>query len=121
MGQPVVHFEIIGTDPAKLRRYYSELFGWEFDTSGTTASPVSEAGNYGFVQASDETGIGGGAGYDPHVTFYVSVPDVEAALQKAERLGGRRSMGPERAPGTDLVVAHFTDPEDHLIGLACAA
>lgn len=125
MGQPVVHFEIIGTDPAKLRRYYSELFGWEFDTSGTTAEPVSEPGNYGFVEASDETGIpggvGGGAEYDPHVTFYVGVPDVEAALQKAERLGGKRSMGPEQAPGTGLVVGHFTDPEGHLIGLACAA
>jgi predicted enzyme related to lactoylglutathione lyase len=76
-------------------------------------------------QTSDEAGIargiGGGAGYDPHVTFYVGVPDVEAALQKAERLGGKRSMGPERAPGTDLVVGHFTDPEGHLIGLACAA
>jgi hypothetical protein len=31
MGQPVVHFEIIGSDPAKLRSYYGELFGWEFD------------------------------------------------------------------------------------------
>jgi uncharacterized protein len=125
MGQPVVHFEIIGTDPANLRRYYGELFGWEFDTSGTTADTVSEPGNYGFVQAPDETGIaggvGGGAGYDPHVTVYVGVPDVEAALQHAERLGGKRSMGPERAPGTDLVVGHFTDPEGHLIGLACAA
>ena len=26
MGQPVVHFEIIGTDGAKLREYYGELF-----------------------------------------------------------------------------------------------
>ena len=31
MGQPVVHFEIIGKDPAKLRDYFGELFGWEFD------------------------------------------------------------------------------------------
>jgi hypothetical protein len=27
MGQPVVHFEVIGTDGEKLRRYYSELMG----------------------------------------------------------------------------------------------
>ena len=27
--------------------------------------------------------------------FYVFVPDVEAALQKAERLGGTRRMGPD--------------------------
>ena len=46
------------------------------------------------------------------------VPDVEAALQKAESLGGTRRMGPEQAPGANLVVGHFTDPEGHLIGLA---
>jgi predicted enzyme related to lactoylglutathione lyase len=52
------------------------------------------------------------------VIFYVGVPDVEAALRKAESLGGTRRMGPEKNPGADLVVAHFTDPEGHLIGLA---
>jgi predicted enzyme related to lactoylglutathione lyase len=54
----------------------------------------------------------------PHVIFHVGVPNVEAALQKAESLGGRRRMCPEKDPGADLVVAHFTDPEGHLIGLA---
>jgi len=29
MRNPVVHFEIIGTDPQRLRGYYDELFGWE--------------------------------------------------------------------------------------------
>ena len=33
MGQPVVHFEVIGKNPEKLRRYYNALFGWEFDTA----------------------------------------------------------------------------------------
>ena len=49
MGQPVVHFEIIGKDPAKLRSYFGELFGWEFDTSSPVAEAVSEPMNYGFV------------------------------------------------------------------------
>ena len=123
MGQPVVHFEIIGTEPERLRGYYGELFGWEFDAGGgvaglsprpgTTASPPGGAGIPG--------GVGGGAGYAARVLFYVGVPDVEAALRRAESLGGTRAMGPERAPGRDLVVAHFTDPEGHLIGLAGAA
>jgi predicted enzyme related to lactoylglutathione lyase len=52
------------------------------------------------------------------VIFYVGVPDVEAALRKAESLGGTRRMGPDQAPGRDLVVAHFTDPQGNLIGLA---
>lgn len=119
MAQPVVHFEIIGTDPAKLRDYYGQLFGWGFDTSGPVAASVSAAGEYGFTETGGiPGGVGGGAGFAPHVVFYVGVPDVAAALREAERLGGIRRMGPERAPGRDLVVAQFTDPEGNLIGLA---
>ena len=51
---------------------------------------------------------------------YVGVPDIEAALAEAERLGGKRQMGPERAP-TGLVIGHFTDPEGNLIGVAGTA
>ena len=126
MGQPVVHFEIIGSDPAALRGFYGELFGWEFDTSGPVAPSVSSAGEYGFVNppsagAGVPGGVGGGAGYDAHVVFYVGVADVEAALQQAERLGGTRRMGPERAPGGPVVVGHFADPEGNLVGVAAPA
>ncbi|MEV5718311.1 VOC family protein [Amycolatopsis mediterranei] len=119
MGRPVVHFEIIGTDPARLRGYYGELFGWEFDTSGPVSDQVSEPGEYGFVETDTiPGGVGGGAAHESHVVFYAGVPDVAAALAEAERLGGTRRMGPDRVPGRDLVVAHFTDPEGNLIGLA---
>ncbi len=125
MGQPVVHFEIIGADPARLRGYYGQLFGWEFDTSGAVAASVSEPGEYGFVANPDGVGIpggvGGGASHPSRVLFYVGVPDVEAALLAAEALGGARVSGPERVPGGGLVVGHFTDPEGHLIGLAAVA
>jgi predicted enzyme related to lactoylglutathione lyase len=126
MGQPVVHFEIIGNDPARLRGFFKDLFGWECDTSGVVADAVSEPENYGFIDlltASDGSGIrggiGGGEAYDRHVVFYVGVSDVEAALQKAEGLGGQRQMGPVTAPN-GLVVGHFTDPEGNRIGLASA-
>jgi uncharacterized protein len=125
MGNPVVHFEIIGRDPQRLRDYFGGLFGWDFDTRGPVSPAVSEAGNYGFVDVNASTGgigipggVGGGAGYDGHAMFYVGVPDVEAALQKAEDLGGARVIGPEANPGTDLVIGHFTDPEGHLVGVA---
>jgi predicted enzyme related to lactoylglutathione lyase len=125
MGQPIVHFEIIGKDPERLRSYYGNLFGWEFDTNVPVAEAISQPGNYGFVDrntTSDGTGIpggvGGGVGYKGYVIFYVGVPNVEAALKKAESLGGTRRMGPQKKPGADLVVGHFTDPEGHLIGLA---
>ena len=122
---PVVHFEVIGKNPEKLRSYYGDLFGWKFDTSGPVAQAISEPGNYGFIErntTADGTGIpggvGGGLGHGGHAIFYVGVPDVEAALQKAERLGGTRLMGPEKKPGGGVVVGHFKDPEGHLIGLA---
>ena len=124
MGQPVVHFEIIGKDPAKLREYFGELFGWEFSVPSPVSEAVSDPAQYGFVDRMalpDGTGIpggvGGGPGYEGHAVFYIAVPDVEAALDKAESLGGKRRMGPERAP-SGLVVGHFTDPEGNLVGVA---
>jgi uncharacterized protein len=124
MGQPVVHFEIIGRDPARLRHYYADLFGWEFQTGDAATEAVSQPGNYGFVDGQttgDGTGINGGvaggAEHAPSVLFYVGVSDVEAALRKAEELGGTRQMGPDGTPGT-LVVGRFTDPEGNLIGVA---
>jgi predicted enzyme related to lactoylglutathione lyase len=119
MGQPVVHFEVIGKDGKKLQRYYSDLFGWEIDSN----NPM----NYGMVAregntAPDGSGIGGGIGgpgpegYPGHVTFYVGVDDVEAALAKAEGLGGTRIMGPEKIMD-QVELGHFTDPEGHLIGV----
>ena len=122
MGQPVIHFEIVGRDAKKLQDYYSQLFGWEIDAN----NPM----NYGMISregntAPDGMGIGGGIaagpdGYDGHVTFYVAVPDVEAALAKAEELGGIRVMGPEKI--MDMVeLGQFKDPEGHLIGLVQSA
>jgi uncharacterized protein len=118
MGQPVVHFEIVGKDAHKLQDYYSELFGWEIDSN----NPMK----YGVVQRegntnADGAGIGGGVGpgpegYPGHVTFYVEVPDVEAALAKAESLGGTRMMGPDK-PMEGVEIGLFNDPEGHVIGL----
>jgi len=118
MGQPVVHFEVIGQDGDKLRRYYSELFGWEVNADNEMGyGMVSREGNL----SPEGIGIGGGIaggppGYEGHVTFYVAVPDVEAALQKAESLGGTRVMGPETIMDS-MVLGQFKDPEGHVIGL----
>jgi uncharacterized protein len=118
MGQPVVHFEIVGRDADALRGYYGELFGWRFDAD----NPM----NYGLVQrdenvSDDGMGIGGGIGagpegYEGHVTFYVGVSDVEATLAQAESLGGSRMMGPETVM-ENVEIGQFQDPEGHLVGV----
>ena len=50
------------------------------------------------------------------MTFYVEVPDVEAALAKAESLGGTRMMGPDKVM-EGVEIGMFNDPEGHTIGL----
>jgi hypothetical protein len=122
MGQPVVHFEVVGRDGEAMRRYYGELFGWEIDADNPAG--------YGIVAREKNVngegiGIGGGVGQTPddyagHATFYVEVPDVESALASAERLGGTRMMGPEKVMGR-IEVGLFADPEGHVVGLVSSA
>jgi uncharacterized protein len=113
MGNPVVHFEVLGQDGDKLRSFYGDLFGWQYN--------LMEGMDYGTLQRGDgEPGIGGGIGEAPqgpgHTTFYVYVDDVQAALDQAESLGGSKVMGPMDIPG-DGSIGLFTDPEGHTVGV----
>ena len=119
MGQPVMHFEVIGKDSAKLRGFYGGLFDWEIQDVG---GPM----DYGVVDreqnlSPEGIGIGGGIGgssaAEGHVTFYVGVEDAEAALTKAEELGGKRVWGPDEVPGQGILIGHLLDPEGHLVGV----
>src|SRR5256886_12050560 len=118
MGQPVVHFEVIGKDGDKLRSYYSELFGWEIDSNNPMHyGMVAREGN----QAPDGSGIGGGIAGGPdgdegHVTFYVAGPEVEEALAIAESLGGNPAIGPETIQDLNQL-RPVQGPEGHLIRL----
>jgi len=121
MGQPVVHFEVVGDDNEKLHAFYGGLFDWKIDTD----NPVG----YGIIDresnlSADGIGIGGGIMGSKemegsHVTFYVEVPDVESALAKAEELGGTRVMGPDQVPGGP-VLGMVNDPEGHMVGVVQA-
>jgi hypothetical protein len=117
MGQPVVHFEVMGRDVEKLRTFYASLFDWQINAD----NPVG----YGIVDRESNNpegiGIGGGIGQMPeghpgYSTFYVEVPDVEAALAKAEGLGGTRLMGPEKVMD-QIEIGMFNDPEGNLVGV----
>lgn len=125
MGAPVVHFEVVGKDGEALKGFYSQLFGWTIDSDNPIGyGMITREGNLN----ADGAGIGGGImgampgmeDYPGHVTFYVEVPDVEAALAQAESLGGTRRTGPDQVPGGP-VIGQFTDPEGHLIGLTQTA
>jgi predicted enzyme related to lactoylglutathione lyase len=111
MTRPVVHFEIRGRDPARLREFYRQLFGWKIDD-----------GNFGyyFIEAGvgGPEGVGGGilAGDEPRMVIYVQVADLEESLAKAEALGGRRVMERLDIPGRPSI-AQAADPEGSVIGL----
>jgi predicted enzyme related to lactoylglutathione lyase len=110
MPSRVAWFEVLGRDADALARFYADLFAWKIDDA-----PM----NYKLATAEGDR-PSGGIGEDPtggpgHVTFYVEVDDLEATLDKAERLGGKVVMPPNDA--MDTAIALFSDPEGHTIGL----
>jgi predicted enzyme related to lactoylglutathione lyase len=77
--------------------------------------------SHGYVKTGGEGSINGGIygvkeGVCPHVTFYVMVDDLQAALSKAESLGGKTVMGPTPIPGAGMI-AMFQDLDGNCIGL----
>jgi predicted enzyme related to lactoylglutathione lyase len=112
MAHPVMWFEVLGNDGAKLQQFYGGLFGWTFDV----IQPI----NYGVAKTGDARGIMGGVGQTfpgtrPWVTFYIETPDVTASLAKASSLGGR--VVTPRTVMPDVTLGVFEDPEGHVIGL----
>ena len=109
MPNPVVHFEIVGADQQLLESFYGAVFDWKI-------TPAME----GYSLVNTGSGIGGGIGAmgeaRRHVTFYVGVEDVEAALALIESKGGQKAFGPHSIPDGGII-AGFTDPEGHLVGL----
>jgi predicted enzyme related to lactoylglutathione lyase len=110
MGNPVVHFEVVGSDGAELQQFYGDLFDWKINAD----NPM----NYGIVDNGGE-GINGGIGQSPdrngHVTWYVQVASIDDCLKKAEDMGGKTVM-----PRTEMdmvTMALLADPEGNVVGL----
>ena len=114
MGNPVTHFEVLGTDAAALQRFYGEAFAWE----------MQDVMQGSYYMVNPGTGVNGGVGAAPggsggHVTFYVEVEDPAAALEKISALGGKTVQEPMEIPDGPTI-ALFADPEGHVIGLVKA-
>lgn len=110
MVNQVVHWEIGGADATKLRAFYHELFGWEFDVTDPS-----------YAVTEGDGGIGGGIMQireymEPYVTIYVSVTDLDEALRHVKELGGEIVVPPTPIPRVGSF-ALFNDPEGTAIGL----
>ena len=120
MGYPVVHFEINSAAPRELQRFYAEAFGWSVDANNPDG--YGDVKTEGVCPGSGFPGIDGGIGRsdtgDDFVTFYVQVPDLDAALTKARELGGETVFGPKQAG--NVVFAMLRDPRGNRIGLVRA-
>ncbi len=109
MADPVVHFEAVGKDGARLRDFYGAVFGWQFN--------VMEPMDYGIVD-NGGAGINGGIGTAPapHAMFYVAVADPQATLDKIEQSGGKTVTPVMEIPGV-VTLATFADTEGNVVGL----
>jgi predicted enzyme related to lactoylglutathione lyase len=100
---PVVHFEIICPDDSALQNFYRELFDWKIDSNNEW--------NYVVVEKGGDNGIAGGiAGNQDgaagsRVTVYAAVDDLQAYLDKAERLGANVVMPVTEMSGTGMAIS----------------
>ncbi|MHB8510678.1 MAG: VOC family protein [Actinomycetota bacterium] len=112
MGNPVVHFEVMGSDVKSLINFYADLFGWHIDFQPEM--------NYGVVDTHAGIGMNGGLGKSQsgksYVTFYMAVDDLDATLKKIEKAGGKTTQPPMEIPNV-VTFAPITDPEGNMLGL----
>jgi predicted enzyme related to lactoylglutathione lyase len=113
MPNPIIHFEVLGSDAGALQRFYGEAFGWEMENVMDGAYYMAHPGS------GIDGGVGSAQGGPGHVTFYVEVEDPAAALEKIGSLGGKTIQEPMDIPNGPTI-ALFADPEGHVVGLVKA-
>ena len=103
--------ELSTTDHGAAFDFYAKLFGWE-KTEAVDMGPIGTYQMYG------RTGRPIGGMYDgsragatpPSWLFYLTVADMDEALERVRRGGGRVTRGPDPVPGGSLI-AHCIDPQ----------
>jgi predicted enzyme related to lactoylglutathione lyase len=111
MGAPVAWFEVTGKGATKLQAFYAQMFDWKIDAN----NPM----NYGMVDTAGQginDGIGPSQEGRPWTGFCVTVPDLQAVLDKASSFGGKTLVPPTQIPDGPTF-AFFADPEGNQVGL----
>ncbi|MDQ2754489.1 MAG: VOC family protein [Actinomycetota bacterium] len=116
VGNPVVHFEILGPDGPALIEFYRQLFGWRLHDGQLPGWP-----HYGLLRPSG-TGIGGAVGTadatdHPVVVVYVEVDDPQAYLERAQELGATVVMSTTHIAEAEITVAWLQDPQGNVVGV----
>jgi len=114
VGHPVVHAEIRTADPDATRAFFSKLFDWSYSDGAYPGYTFVDTG----VDGALPTAISPLQGDGDAVLFFVGVADVDAALKRAEELGGRIVQSTQSVPGVSFGV--LADPQGHLVGVAAS-
>jgi len=123
MMNPVVHFELPGTDMERMKKFYGEAFGWQLNQLG------AEMGNYVMATTSEtkpdgfptEPGRINGGLYQktadaPHPSVVIGVEDVQHHVKKVEEAGGTILTQPMMIPGVGMF-ASFQDTEGNRLSI----
>lgn len=107
---PIVYFEIGGTDVDRAAEFYRSLFGWKIP--GGPMKSIEGAGLPGHLNA---------LGHEPlnYTVVYVGVDDIRSYLTRAEQLGAKTLVGPIAIPAGQF--AWLRDPTGTVVGLWQAA
>lgn len=98
--------ELVTRDVETAKRFYSEVFGWEYD-----AMEMGPMGTYNVIKGGEEGGLGGLMSMPEgmpdqvpnHWMVYFLVEDVDAAVAKVAELGGQQVQEPFDAPGVGRI------------------
>ena len=84
MAGEVVHIEFPAGDADRAQRFWTGLFGWEFQESGMPGM------DYRMAQASGDAGAAIFPSETPkgHPNFYFATDDIDASIAKVQELGG---------------------------------
>ena len=122
IGTRVGHFvwhELVTPDVEAAKAFYAGLFGWEFEIfkpGEMDYAMISANGQtHGGVMAPDTS-----SGVPPHWFGHVLVDDADAALARAEKLGGKAAYGPMDIPEIGRFVL-LADPQGGVVSAYRAA
>jgi uncharacterized protein len=118
----VVHFEIPADDTTRASKFYKDVFGWNImkwegpmpywmlgtadsDENGRPKNPGAINGGMGKREAPLKS-----------ITVTINVADIEKALQKVEKAGGK-TVSKKQPIGDMGFTAYFKDSEGNVVGL----
>jgi hypothetical protein len=114
MKHRIVHFEIPADDVERAKKFYSELFGWEF------SAPPSFEHYWTFETGDPEQDPGGGLmarqAEGQGIVHYIHVESVEEYVAKAEKLGAKVLYPRSPVPGMGWF-AQFLDTEGNCLAI----